>query len=145
MSDHQNDISIKYEDLLNVFLNKVENDVKKLYIEGEHITRKNIILIVDLLMKEAGKLQNLVGVEKKILVIKSVEKIVNQEIQKLKDKLEEIDDTHQEEWNKLQVFVDDNIDPLIDQMFSLAPQAYGKLVKITTNTRKWWQKVSCCK
>jgi len=133
MSDQEQQISVKYQQLLEIFYHKVSHDVEKLYVKGEHITRQNIILITDLLMKEAGKLKTLIGVEKKTLVMTTLNKMMDDNLNYLKAQAEKFDKAHQKEWERLQKFVDQNIDPTIDQLFALAPKVYGK---VTSN--KWW-------
>lgn len=128
----ENQIAIKYEKLFEIFYAKVKTDAQKLYVQGEHITRQNIIMITDLFMKEAGKL-NLIGVEKKTMVVTAINKMMEDKLNYLKNHAEKFDDAHQEEWESLQKFVDQNIDPTIDQLFALAPKVYGK---VTSN--KWW-------
>jgi hypothetical protein len=134
----ESQVAVKYEDLFKVFYEKAKKDLSKLYVEGDRITRQNIVLITDYMMKEAGKIKTLVGVEKKTLVLKAVQKTLDDNLEYLKGHVETWDRNHQQHWDSLQRYVDKNVDPLIDQLYLLAPKVYGK---VTTN--KWTKWIIC--
>ena len=131
-------IAMKYEDLFKVFYEKAKRDLDKLYVDGERISRQNIILITDYMMKEAGKIKTLVGIEKKTLVMYAIQKSLDENLQYLKDHVENWDRNNQQHWDSLQRYVDKNIDPLIDQLYALAPKVYGK-----ASESKWTKWMVC--
>lgn len=122
-------ISVKYEEMVTSFYNKVKKDVANICGQGVHITQKNMVLITNLLMKEAGKVKNLVGWEKKMLVVKTYQRLVDDKIQEAKNEVEDWTEQYDDEFQELQKFVDTNLDPLVDQLFALGPKMYGKVSK----------------
>jgi hypothetical protein len=128
-------ISVKYEELVSTFYQKVKKDAEILYFKGEQYGKDNLIVVTAFLMKEAGKVKNLVGFERKMLVVKTTHKLLDDQLVSLKNKVEEWSEEHQTHWDSLQTYIDENVDPLIDQLYTLAPQVYGQAKK------KFW---ACC-
>jgi len=79
------------------------------------VTVSNIVIIVDTTMRTVGKLKTLSGVEKKALAITVVHKIL------------EVSEMREEDRAALKIVVDMMLDPLIDQIFAIAPKLYGKV------------------
>jgi len=128
-------ISVTYEDLVSTFFRKVQKEVEELYFKGEKYGNDNLVVVTDYLMKEAGKIKNLAGFERKILVVKTTQKLLDDQLNILKTQAEKWDEEQQEHWDTLQKYVDDNVDPIVDQLYSLAPKLYGQTKK------KFWL---CC-
>ena len=96
-------------------------------INGEEgITVRNIIVVVDTTMRAVGKLRMLSGMEKKALTITIIHKIL------------EVVDMREEDRETLKIVVEAMLDPLIDQIFAIAPKLYGKI-------KTGLSGLSCCK
>lgn len=111
--------------LVDSVYNKVVLRVAEV-IKGEGVTVANIVIIVDTTMRTVGKLQTLSGMEKKALTITVVHKIL------------EVSDLKEADRAALKIVVDAMLDPLIDQIFAIAPKLYGKV-------KARCQALSCCR
>lgn len=80
------------------------------------ISLTNVIQTVDFAMKLVGTMKGLTGADKKRLVLDLLLKKIAESPIKTSEK--EI----------LQLIVETMADPLIEKLFSLAPQVYGKVV-----------------
>lgn len=99
--------------LVNETYEKLKVQIKDILESG--VSTANIILIVAESMKIIGKFKTLTGIEKKALAITVVHKIIAES---------NIDDENRAAVTAL---VDMMLDPLIDQIYALAPAAYGKI------------------
>lgn len=99
--------------IVNEIYDKLKLQIKDILDSGVSVT--NIVVIVAEAMKIIGKFKTLTGIEKKALAITVVHKLIIE--------------SNIPEDNRDAIFavIDLMLDPLIDQLYSLAPLAYGKI------------------
>ena len=84
-------------------------------IKKEGISVANIITIIDAAMRLVGSYKYLGGHEKKAIAVTIVKKLIEES------------DLKPEDEALVKLLVERALDPAIDQLFALAPKAYGKV------------------
>lgn len=132
MSTLDNALSkVEYVDIIRALHDKLKHDANDLLNKG--LEMSNLILILDLAMKEAGKIKSMIGLEKRAIVVAVVKKFlddkvqeVNQELSNLSNHVQEATDHLSEELKGLIKLADTSLDSFVDQLYQLAPEVYGK-------------------
>lgn len=104
-------------ELLDSLYGNLKEAIKGLIGDEETISAANIILIIDQAMRLATKYPNLNGQDKKALVVKVISKLVDET--NLKDQDRAV----------IKILVERTLDPLIDQIFAMAPGVYSNVKK----------------
>lgn len=119
----QNDILMKLEEIYKYIKS----------VHGEKITPTNIILITSELIQIVEKYKNLTGMQKKMLVINTIKRIVNEQL------------NTPEEQMALTIIIDNTVPNIIDGFVS----AINGLMNFTKNNKKcssfFGSCFSCCK
>lgn len=122
---------VEYVDLIRALHDKLRQDANHVLNQGLEMT--NLILILDLAMKEVGKIKNLIGLEKRALVVAVTKKFLNERLSEVNQSLEtlgdQVDATAEqltEEMKELVQLANSSLDSFVDQLYQLAPEAYGK-------------------
>lgn len=113
-----------YQNLVDSLCNKLKVDAKHLLVDGVTVT--NLVTLTDLAMKEVGKLKNLVGYEKKALVVTTIRKLAKDTLKDLHGETDEVVAKLEEQIKNLGEVMDIALDSLIDGLFLLSPKSYGK-------------------
>lgn len=106
--------SPEHIELVGVLYNKLKQLLEST-LNNETVNARNIIVIIDSAMKLVGKMSTLDGLQKKALVMTVVKKLVEES--NLSPEDEEI----------VKIIVERALDPVIDQIFAMAPEVYGKV------------------
>ena len=120
MVDSKMIIKEQYLDIVQTLYENLKKKSNELLITG--LDKKNFIILTDLAMKEVGKIKDLVGFEKKALVLATMHKFVDDTVETAKKQSKVLS----QEIIELKVMVDNTLDTFIDQLFSLAPKVYGQ-------------------
>lgn len=99
--------------IVNAIYDKLISKIGESIAEGG-VSLSNIIIIVDATMRLVGELKTLTGVEKKAVVITVIHKLIAANVKT-------------EDAEALITIVNLMLDPLIDQIYTLAPQVYGAI------------------
>ncbi len=100
-------------ELVNVLYTKFKQIIKA---KGKDINTSTIVTIIATAMKLAGEYKTLSGMEKKAIVITVVKRLIDEESNLSKEDKEILD-----------IIVENALDGIIDQLYELAPKAYGKI------------------
>lgn len=125
-------IKPEYQAMIEALYHKLQTKAHDLLSKG--VEMNNVLLLTDLAMKQVGKLRNLVGFEKKALVLTVVRRLAEDTLEKAKqslinagEALEEVTNKINAEFEELRVILDKALDPFVDQLYILAPKVYGQV------------------
>jgi len=116
-----------YQNLVDSLCNKLKVKAQALLANGVNVT--NLLLLTDLAMREAGKLKNLVGYEKRALVITTIRQLARDTITDIHEETQEVAEKLEQELKDLAQVMDTALDSMVDQLYALAPEAYGQAKK----------------
>lgn len=118
--DYQYQIDELYKKL------KVKTDA--LLTDGVDIS--NLLLLTDQAMREVGKFKNLLGYEKKALVMTTVRKLAQDRLTELHLQSEDLAENLEAELKSFVDIMDLTLDSFIDQLYELSPDVYGTVEEV---------------
>lgn len=120
-------LKTEYVDIISALYTKIKTKAKDLLDQG--INQDNMILLTDMVMREVGKIKNLVGFEKKALVLATMRKFVDDRAMELHQSTTKLTEEMITELEDLKDLVEEKLGGFIDQIYTLAPDVYGKTKK----------------
>lgn len=130
----------------------LEAEVKRVYEElkvnmkdllDNGVNSATVLELTEAAMRIVGKVKNLVGYEKKAIVLSVVSKFVEESANDVFEKVDELSDVTVQELEDLRIMVDSALNPYVDQVYSLAPELYGKAKQSFSGLKAFFKKLSC--